>query len=124
MSKLKKKYRSGIEAALEVIGGKWKGIVYYHLSHGKKRTQELNRLIPTITRKMLVKQLRELERDGIVERTVYAEVPPRVEYELTDYGQSLKPVLNTFCEWGESHLEQVYGDKNHVLDQFSDLNHC
>ncbi|MCZ4151733.1 transcriptional regulator, partial [Escherichia coli] len=86
-----KKYKVGVEAALEVMGGKWKPLIIYHLMTGRKRTSELRRLIPDITQKMLTTQLRGLEKDEIVKRKVYSEVPPKVEYELTDYGWGLKP---------------------------------
>lgn len=112
-----KKYNISVEATLEVIGGKWKCVILCHLTHGKKRTSELKRLMPNITQKMLTQQLRELEEDGIVNRVVYNEVPPRVEYELSDYGLSLKGILNSLCEWGETHITKVYGDKFTVLEE-------
>ncbi|PUA38721.1 transcriptional regulator [Paenibacillus elgii] len=115
-----KKYRTGVEATLEVIGGKWKSIILYHLTTGKKRTNELRKLIPAITQKVLTQQLRELEKDGIIHRTVYHEIPPKVEYELSEYGLSLKSVLDSFCVWGEDHLDKVYGDKSAVLECWPD----
>ncbi|URJ62779.2 winged helix-turn-helix transcriptional regulator [Paenibacillus polymyxa] len=113
-----KKYKVGVEAALEVMGGKWKPLIIYHLMTGRKRTSELRRLIPDITQKMLTTQLRGLEKDEIVQRKVYSEVPPKVEYELTDYGWGLKPALDHLCYWGEDHLEKVHGDKFKVLEDF------
>ncbi|WP_328802748.1 helix-turn-helix domain-containing protein [Paenibacillus sp. LX16] len=113
-----KKYKVGVEAALEVMGGKWKPLIVYHLMTGRKRTSELRRLIPDITQKMLTTQLRGLEKDEIVQRKVYSEVPPKVEYELTDYGWGLKPALDHLCYWGEDHLEKVHGDKFKVLEDF------
>ncbi|MDK8189193.1 helix-turn-helix domain-containing protein [Paenibacillus sp. UMB7766-LJ446] len=113
-----KKYRVGVEVALEVMGGKWKPLIIYHLMTGRKRTSELRRLIPDITQKMLTTQLRGLEKDEIVQRKVYSEVPPKVEYELTDYGWGLKPALDHLCYWGEEHLEKVHGDKSKVLEEF------
>jgi DNA-binding HxlR family transcriptional regulator len=96
-----------VEAAIEAIGGKWKGVILYHLSSSEyKRFSELRRLLPTITQRMLTKQLRELEKDGIVLRTVYAEVPPRVEYSLTDFGTTLKPILAELEKWGTQYLEK------------------
>lgn len=124
MSDHTKKYRIGVEAALDVVGGKWKSVVFYHLTSGKKRTNELRSLIPTITQKMLTKQLRELEKDGIITRTIYNEIPPRVEYELTEYGKSLKTSLDVFCEWGENHLDKVYGDKKKVLEEDFTEDYC
>ncbi|MEM7455136.1 MAG: helix-turn-helix domain-containing protein [Planctomycetota bacterium] len=91
-----------VEATLELIGGKWKGIVLYHLLAGRLRFSELKRAIGCVTQRMLTKQLRELEDVGLVNRIVYAEVPPRVEYELTDEGKSLEQILNLLKEWGES----------------------
>ncbi|MNL78271.1 putative HTH-type transcriptional regulator YtcD [compost metagenome] len=73
--------------------------------------------MPVITQKVLTQQLRELEEDGIIKRTVYNVVPPRVEYELTDYGWSLKEILHLMCRWGDAHIERVYGDQAAVLAQ-------
>ena len=99
-------FSCGLDAALAVIGGKWKPIILCHLKHGTKRTSELKRLMPSITQKMLTQQLRELEADGVVTRIVYEQVPPKVEYSLSSYGQSLAPVLELLCLWGEKHIEQ------------------
>ncbi|MEC0204553.1 helix-turn-helix domain-containing protein [Paenibacillus lautus] len=115
---VQKKYKVGVEAALEVMGGKWKPLIIYHLMTGRKRTSELRRLMPGITQKMLTTQLRGLEKDEIVARKVYKEIPPKVEYELTAYGWGLKPALDLLCYWGEDHLEKVYGDKSKVLEHF------
>ncbi|NRD76844.1 winged helix-turn-helix transcriptional regulator [Bacillus sp. BRMEA1] len=112
----KKKYNISVEATLEVIGGKWKCVILCHLTHGKKRTSELKRLMPNITQKMLTQQLRELEEDGIIDRIVYNQVPPKVEYELSEYGWSLKGILDSLCSWGENHITKVYGDKFSVLE--------
>ena len=112
----KKKYNISVEATLEVIGGKWKCVILCHLTHGKKRTSELKRLMPNITQKMLTQQLRELEEDGVINRIVYNQVPPKVEYELSEYGRSLENILNLLCTWGENHLTKVYGDKFSVLE--------
>ena len=92
-----------VEATLELIGGKWKGIVLYYLLDGRLRFSELKRQIGCVTQRMLTKQLRELEDSGLVNRIVYAEVPPRVEYELTKEGKSLKPIVAALKEWGENH---------------------
>ncbi|WP_217593913.1 helix-turn-helix domain-containing protein [Cohnella sp. GbtcB17] len=115
---VQKKYQVGVEAALEVMGGKWKPLIIYHLMTGRKRSSEFRRLIPGITQKMLTTQLRSLEKDEIVARQVYQEIPPKVEYELTSYGWGLKPALDLLCYWGEDHLEKVYGDKSKVLEDF------
>ena len=97
-------------ATWNVIGGKWKGILWWRLSNGLGRFGELQRAIPQITKKMLAQQLRELERDGVVRREVFAEVPPRVEYSLTAHGRSLGPVIQSICAWGACHLERSEPD--------------
>lgn len=112
-----KKYNISVEATLEVIGGKWKCVILCHLTHGKKRTSDLRRLMPAITQKMLTQQLRELEQDGIVNRISYNEVPPRVEYELTEYGWSLEPILNALCNWGELHILKEHGSLSAMLER-------
>ena len=96
-----------MSATLEVIGGKWKGVILYHLSQGTKRFNELTRLIPNITQRMLTRQLRELEEHGIVLRVIYPQVPPKVEYSLTDIGKTLKPIINTLTHWGEFYEEEI-----------------
>nr|WP_171650582.1 winged helix-turn-helix transcriptional regulator [Paenibacillus foliorum] len=113
---IKKKYNISVEATLEVIGGKWKCVILCHLTHGKKRTSDLKRIMPAITQKMLTQQLRELEQDGIVNRISYNQVPPKVEYELSEYGWSLKSILDSLCAWGENHIVKEYGDKFAVLE--------
>lgn len=92
-----------VEAALEQITGKWKGLALYHLADGKKRFSELKRLAGTVTQRTLTKQLRELEADGLVSRTVFAVVPPRVEYALTEKGAALVPVLMALRSWGAAY---------------------
>lgn len=96
-----------VEACVEVIGGKWKGVILFHLLGGTKRFNELARLMPAVTQRMLTRQLRELEADQVVERKVYAEVPPKVEYSLTEFGQTLEPVLKMLQGWGMDYLEQI-----------------
>ena len=113
----KRKYNISVEATLEVMGGKWKCVILCHLTHGKKRTSELKRLMPNITQKMLTQQLRELEKDEVINRIVYNQVPPKVEYELSEYGQSLESILSALCTWGENHITRVYGDKFAVLEE-------
>lgn len=104
-----KTYNIGVEATIDVIGGKWKPVILCHLqNNGLMRTSALKRAIPTITQKMLTQQLRELEKDGIINRIVYDQVPPKVEYELSEYGQTLGNILSSLCYWGEYHVEKMY----------------
>lgn len=100
---------SGIDAALDVIGGKWKALILYSLVDGKMRYSEIlrsrqDRETAKITPRMLTKELRELEKSGIILRTVYPEVPPRVEYSLTEKGESIMPILDQLCIWGCEHM--------------------
>jgi DNA-binding HxlR family transcriptional regulator len=95
----------GVETALQVLGGKWKVLIVWHLLGDTQRYGALRRLIPAITEKMLIRQLRELERDGIIARISYQSIPPRVEYRMTTYGHSLSPILDSLCQWGWSHLQ-------------------
>ena len=96
-----------VEATLDVIGGKWKVVILYHLTHdGTHGFAVLRRKIPGVSERMLTQQLRELEEDGIVHREVYPEVPPKVEYSLTDYGKSLRPITEVMCEWGKRHIKR------------------
>ena len=101
-----------VEACLEVIGGKWKGVILFHLLGGTKRFNELMRSMPKVTQRMLTRQLRELEADRIVDRKVYPEVPPRVEYSLTNFGRTLEPTLRMLQKWGTEHLGQIIQAKN------------
>jgi DNA-binding HxlR family transcriptional regulator len=93
-------YHCALDVTASFIGGKWKAVVLWYLRKEKKRFSALKELIPDITDKMLSLQLRALESDGMIKRTVYPEVPPRVEYELTKEGKSLLPVLEAMAEWG------------------------
>ncbi|HEX8087899.1 MAG TPA: helix-turn-helix domain-containing protein [Blastocatellia bacterium] len=93
------------EITLTVIGGRWKVLLLYHLFQGVKRFSELQRALPGITQKMLTQQLREMERDGLVHREVYPEVPPKVEYSMTALGMTLEPVIRAMCEWGLKYKE-------------------
>lgn len=89
-----------VEASLTVIGGKWKPVLLCHLMQGPKRFGELCRLVPNATERMITLQLRELEADGVVHREVFPEVPPRVEYTITDFGRTLEPILVQMQQWG------------------------
>lgn len=99
-------YGCAVEAALDVIGNKWKGVILFHLLDGTKRFNELRRLMPSITQRMLTLQLRELESDEVINRKVYPEVPPKVEYSLTKNGQSLEPILMALRAWGAHLMEK------------------
>ncbi|AEB26236.1 MULTISPECIES: winged helix-turn-helix transcriptional regulator [Bacillus amyloliquefaciens group] len=108
-----------VELTLSVIGGKWKGILFYHMIGGKKRFNEFRRICPSITQRMLTLQLRELEADGIVHREVYQQVPPKVEYSLTEFGRSLEPIVLQMKEWGDANREflETYREKTSPRDQ-------
>ncbi|MDC9616269.1 helix-turn-helix domain-containing protein [Xenorhabdus khoisanae] len=94
-----------VEVALDLIGGRWKGVVLYHLIESDYlRFNELHRRLPGISQRLLTKQLRDLEESGLVSRTVYAEVPPRVEYRLTEEGSTLRPVIEVLANWGEARI--------------------
>ncbi|MGV8917215.1 MAG: winged helix-turn-helix transcriptional regulator [Pseudomonas sp.] len=97
----------GLEVALMVIAGKWKPIVLFHLNDGPRRYGELKRLVTGISEKVLIQQLRELARDGIILRRDYQEVPPRVDYEMTEFGHSLAAALIPLCEWGSANRARV-----------------
>ena len=103
--KKEKNFDCYITETMNLIGGKWKPFILWQLFEEEVlRFGQLKSKIPDITQKMLAQQLQEMESDGLIERTVYAEVPPKVEYRLTDLGQSLKPVLDSLSDWGERHL--------------------
>lgn len=100
-----------IEATMNILGGKWKPLILFHLIDDVRRFNELQRLIPHVTREMLTQHLRQLETDGIVHREVYPQVPPKVEYSLTPLGKTLLPLLDAMGTWGERYQEQ-YLNKN------------
>lgn len=100
-------YHCPVEATLDLIGGKYKSLVLWYLNENKVlRFNELSRFIPDATPKMLAQQLRELENDKLITRFVYPEVPPKVEYTLTDFGQSLFPILKLMYDWGTNYLDE------------------
>ncbi len=101
-----KQYKCSIDVTLAVVGGKWKASILWHLAQETMRFSELQRQFSETTRKMLTQQLRELERDGLVHREVYPQVPPKVEYSLTEKGKSIMPILDLMCEWGRAYLDQ------------------
>lgn len=100
-------FNCGLEAALAVLGGKWKPLVLYHLVRNVHRYGELKRAIGGVTDKVLIQQLKELERDEIIARIDFQEIPPKVEYSLTPFGRSLAPALGALCAWGTEHMETV-----------------
>jgi len=100
MAKLKEKTKCPVTATLQLIGGRWKTIILYCLSSGTKRFGEIAVRIPDISRKVLTEQLKELEADGLIHREQYKEIPPRVEYSLTDLGKSLSSVIQELEKWG------------------------
>jgi len=105
-----------LQVALDIIVGKWKPIILFHLMENEKlRFSELQRAIPEITKKMLTSQLRELEYNDIVHRKVYQQVPPKVEYSISEYGRGFIPLLVSMRSWGTehlAHLEELYGKDN------------
>ena len=100
-----------VVATLDIIGGKWKVLILYHLNGQTRRFNELQRLMPAITQRMLTLQLRELEQDGIVHREVYPQVPPKVEYSLTDFGCTLIPVIKAMHTWGKQYAAECVQHK-------------
>jgi DNA-binding HxlR family transcriptional regulator len=98
-------YSCAVEAALDVIGSKWKGVILFHLLDGKKRFSELRKLIPSVTQRMLTLQLRELENDDVINRKIYPQVPPKVEYSLTQNGTALEPILQALRKWGFRYMK-------------------
>jgi DNA-binding HxlR family transcriptional regulator len=96
-----------VQATIQVLGGKWKLLILWHLKDEPKRYSELKRLIPEVTEKMLIQQLRELEGDGLISRKTLTETPLKVEYAFTAYGETIKPVIEVMCEWGREHLSRM-----------------
>ena len=105
-----------LEVALDVIGGKWKAPILYHLRNGTKRFNELKRLMPRVTQRMLTKQLRELEGKQIISRKVYAEIPPKVEYSITEFGLTLSPVLDVLQTWGTEYFDKLTGIRTGTVE--------
>lgn len=110
-----KEYSCPIEVAMNLIAGKWKLLIMWHLRNKTRRFGELQRKIPNITQKMLTQQLRELEEDRLVHREVYAVVPPKVEYSLTPFGESMKPILDMMLVWGHEYALK-HGEVSYDLD--------
>lgn len=102
-----KTYRCPVELTIDLLGGKWKAVLLWELSEKTLRFNELTRLFPNATRKMLTQQLKEMERDGLVNRKEYYQVPPKVEYSLTDFGKTFMPVLFSMNQWGEDYIAKT-----------------
>jgi DNA-binding HxlR family transcriptional regulator len=100
-------FTCGLDAALFVLGGKWKPLILFHLAHGTRRYGALRRAIGSVSDKVLIQQLKELQADGIIDRFDYGEIPPKVEYSLTDFGRTLGKALAPLCEWGTTYSEDV-----------------
>ncbi|ARC85921.1 hxlR-like helix-turn-helix family protein [Clostridium argentinense CDC 2741] len=108
MVKIKnKEYQCSMELTIDLIGGKWKSLILWHLSKETLRFSELKRLLPKVTQKMLTQQLRDLENDGFIIRKVYAQVPPKVEYSLSDLGKSVVPILQLMCDWANEYIDHL-----------------
>ena len=110
-----------VETALEILVGKWKPVILFHLfSNGTMRFNELQKAMPDITKKMLTSQLRELEYHDIVHRKIYLQIPPKVEYSITEYGMKMTPLLQAMNDWGTAHVEhlnKLYGEEQ-AVDSF------
>lgn len=100
-------YSCPVEATIDLIGGKYKSVILWHLMGKTLRYNELHKLVPKATDKMLAQQLRELEKDGLINRKVYPVVPPKTEYSLTDLGNTLAPILDAMCDWGTVYLDEI-----------------
>lgn len=114
-------YGCPVEATLDVIGGKWKGIILFHLLDRPQRFGELHRLIVDVTQRMLTLQLRELEEDGVVHREIFKQVPPKVEYSLTEFGRSLSPIIHLMRDWGEQYAEALSQKQRVVIADANDV---
>jgi DNA-binding HxlR family transcriptional regulator len=100
-------FTCGLDVALAVVGGKWKPLILFHLAKGPRRFGELRRLVGGISEKVLIQQLKELESDAILDRADYREIPPRVEYSITEFGRSLADALVPLCAWGDENRERI-----------------
>jgi DNA-binding HxlR family transcriptional regulator len=109
-----KTYTCGLEAALAVVGGKWKVLILWALRSEAQRFGELRRVVEGISEKMLIQHLKEMQADGIVTRRDFKEVPPRVEYALTPFGHSLNAALAPLCQWGAQHMRRIEACKESV----------
>lgn len=121
MKQMQKAIICPVEVTLSIVGGKWKPMIVWYLLSGTKRFGELRRLIPGATQQMLTMQLRELEQAGVLHREVYAQVPPKVEYSLTELGRSLESILLQIAEWGEWYCNQNEQEHWHVSNEVEGL---
>lgn len=106
-----RKYRCSLELAMEVIGGKWKSLLIFHLRNGAMRSSALQHSLTDISNKMFTQSIRELEADGIVKREIFPVIPPKVEYSLTEKGTTLVPIIENLARWGISICDEVDSDK-------------
>jgi DNA-binding HxlR family transcriptional regulator len=112
-------YQCSMELTLDLIGGKWKSLILWHLGENTLRFSELKKTLPQVTQKMLTQQLRDLEAHGLVHRFIYTQIPPKVEYSLTEAGKSLLPILDTLCQWGLNYATEVEENDKKVKCQTS-----
>jgi DNA-binding HxlR family transcriptional regulator len=103
----KRTYTCGLDAAIAIMGGKWKGLILFALDEGPLRFGALRRSVPGISERVLILQLREMEASGLVHREVYHQVPPKVEYSLTEFGKTLNVAMGPLGEWGEEHMDRI-----------------
>ncbi|MUG43734.1 winged helix-turn-helix transcriptional regulator [Paenibacillus woosongensis] len=115
-------YNIPAEATLDVIGGKWKLLILCYLNCGPMRSSQFRKVIPNLSQKMLTQQLRELEEAGIINRTIYNEVPPKVFYEISELGKSLKPILDQLGEWGVQYINVSKSNNPHAKIQLGECN--
>ncbi|ABO35443.1 transcriptional regulator, MarR family [Methanococcus maripaludis C5] len=101
-----KKYICPVEVTMDIIGKKWKVLILWHLNESTKRFSELKEVVPGISQKMLAQQLKEMEEDGIIKKTIYPEIPPKVEYSVTEFGKTLFPLLKSMNTWAETYLTE------------------
>lgn len=120
MNEKKKTYKNGVLMTLSVMGNKWKPLILCHLLDGPMRPAEIKRIVNGISPKVLTEQLRQLERDGIIIRKVFNEVPPHVEYSITKYGKSLTKVLGVMAKWGEERIDILNSQGENIELMFSD----
>lgn len=100
-------FTCGLEAALFVVSGKWKPLILFHLTNGERRYGELRRMVGRVSDKVLIQQLKELQSDGLVSRHDHGEIPPKVEYRLTEFGESVVEALAPLCAWGGRYFEEI-----------------